>query len=381
MPGCWPTVVWRSAGRDASGHGPDDTSGYHPARVHLESRIRCASRVSRCSTGPRRWRRCRASRPRSAAASRSGSSARTSCRSRSVATSCATSSSSSAPRWPRAPTTLVTSGRRWSNHARLTAAAGAKAGLAVHLVLSGPPVDPPNPGVRLDELLGATVHQAATDDRAERAALVERVEAELRAAGRRPYLVAIGGTGIVGAVGQVLAGLELAEGAASVGLEPDTVVVPSATGGTQAGLAGRASHGRPDDRGPWRRRHAAGAAAPGHRGDRHASSASSTGWPPSTTAEIVLDGSPARRRLRPADRGGRRGDPPAGPDRGDPRRSDLHGQGPGRPHRPGPRRARSTASRSSSGTPAGHPACSNRSTADRCALWATPRPTATRRAA
>ena len=48
--------------------------------------------------------------------------------------------------------------------------------------------------------------------------------------------MAIGGTGIVGAVGQVLAGLELAEGAASVGLEPGTVVVPSATGGTQAGL-------------------------------------------------------------------------------------------------------------------------------------------------
>ena len=76
--------------------------------------------------------------------------------------------------------TLVTSGRRWSNHARLTAAAGAKAGLAVHLVLSGPPVDPPNPGVRLDELLGATVHQASTDDRAERSAIVDRVLAEVR---------------------------------------------------------------------------------------------------------------------------------------------------------------------------------------------------------
>ena len=132
--------------------------------------------------------------------------------------------------------TLVTSGRRWSNHARLTAAAGAKAGLEVHLVLSGPPIDPPNPGVHLDELLGATVHQAATDDRAERAAIVERVEAELRAAGRRPYLVAIGGTGIVGAVGQVLAGLELADQAAVAGLHPDTIVAPSATGGTQAGL-------------------------------------------------------------------------------------------------------------------------------------------------
>jgi len=131
---------------------------------------------------------------------------------------------------------LVTSGRRWSNHARLTAAAGAKAGLGVHLVLSGPPVDSPNPGVRLDELLGATVHQAATDDRDERAAIVERVVADLRAAGRRPYLVAIGGTGIVGAVGQVLAGLELAAGAEAAGFRPDTVVVPTATGGTQAGL-------------------------------------------------------------------------------------------------------------------------------------------------
>src|SRR6478736_4650098 len=132
--------------------------------------------------------------------------------------------------------TLVTSGRRCSIHARLTPAAGAKAGLAVHLVLSGPPVDPPNPGVRLDELLGATVHQAATDDRAERSAIVERVLAELRGAGRRPYLVTIGGTGIVGAIGQVLAGLELAEQAAAAGLRPDTVIVPSATGGTQAGL-------------------------------------------------------------------------------------------------------------------------------------------------
>jgi 1-aminocyclopropane-1-carboxylate deaminase/D-cysteine desulfhydrase-like pyridoxal-dependent ACC family enzyme len=131
---------------------------------------------------------------------------------------------------------LVSSGRRWSNHARLTAAAGARAGLDVHLVLSGPQTDPPNPGVRLDELLGATVHLAATDEREEREALVERVMADLRAAGRRPYLVAVGGSGVVGAVGQVLAGIELAEGAAARGFAPDDLVVPSATGGTQAGV-------------------------------------------------------------------------------------------------------------------------------------------------
>src|SRR4029077_8010171 len=75
---------------------------------------------------------------------------------------------------------LITTGRRWSNHARLTAAAGAQAGLDVHLVLSGPPTDPPNPGLVLDELLGAMVHHTATDDRTEREAMVVAVVADLR---------------------------------------------------------------------------------------------------------------------------------------------------------------------------------------------------------
>ena len=82
--------------------------------------------------------------------------------------------------------TLVTTGRRWSNHARLTAAVGARAGLAVHLVLSGPLSDPPTPGVRLDELLGATVHLTATEDRAERVALQDLVVADAARGGAGP---------------------------------------------------------------------------------------------------------------------------------------------------------------------------------------------------
>ena len=132
--------------------------------------------------------------------------------------------------------TLITTGRRWSNHARLTAAAGARAGLGVHLVLSGPPTDPPNPGIRLDELLGATVHQAATADRAERTALLETVLGDLRAAGRRPFVVPAGGGSVAGAIGQVAAGLELVADGAARGLVFDDVTVPSATGATQAGL-------------------------------------------------------------------------------------------------------------------------------------------------
>ncbi len=132
--------------------------------------------------------------------------------------------------------TLVTSGRRWSNHARLTAAAAARAGLACHLVLSGPQPGRPGPNVRLAELLGAVVHLATTADRAERAALVERLAADLRTAGRRPHVIPVGGSSLEGAAGQVLAGLELADQLGARGVRPDLVAVPSATGGTQAGI-------------------------------------------------------------------------------------------------------------------------------------------------
>ncbi len=133
---------------------------------------------------------------------------------------------------------LITSGRRWSNHARLTAAAGARAGLAVQLVLTGPPPAPgtEGPNQRLDELLGAGVHFTAGEDRAERAALVDRLAADAQAAGRRPFIIGVGGTGPIGAAGQVLAGLELADQLAAAGVGGATVVLPSATGGTHAGV-------------------------------------------------------------------------------------------------------------------------------------------------
>jgi 1-aminocyclopropane-1-carboxylate deaminase/D-cysteine desulfhydrase-like pyridoxal-dependent ACC family enzyme len=132
--------------------------------------------------------------------------------------------------------TLITSGRRWSNHARLTAAAGARARLAVHLVLSGPPVDPPGPGIQMARSFGAIVHQLTTDDRGEREATVAAVAARVRAGGGRPYVIGVGGSGAIGAHGQLLAAKELLEQASAIGVGIDRVVLPTATGGTQAGM-------------------------------------------------------------------------------------------------------------------------------------------------
>ncbi|HYK94374.1 MAG TPA: D-cysteine desulfhydrase family protein [Candidatus Dormibacteraeota bacterium] len=131
--------------------------------------------------------------------------------------------------------TIVTSGRRWSNHCRLTAAAGARLGLRVEIVVSGPPAAG-SANLALIESLGATVHQAATDARSEREALVTRVAAEAGSAGRSVHVIPVGGSDATGAWGQVLAALEVADQAASRGFRPDAIVLPSATGGTQAGL-------------------------------------------------------------------------------------------------------------------------------------------------
>ena len=103
-------------------------------------------------------------------------------------------------------------------------------------MLSGPQLDPPGPNERLDGILGATIHQATSDEPRRAGGPRRRGLADLRAAGRRPYVIGVGGTGPIGAAGQVLAGLELAGQARDAGIESPTIVVPSATGGTHAGL-------------------------------------------------------------------------------------------------------------------------------------------------
>jgi len=129
---------------------------------------------------------------------------------------------------------VVTVGRRWSNHCRLTAAAGSMLGLAVHIVISGPAL--PSPNLELMRLFGATIHQATTDDRGERDGLVEEVGRDLEAGGRRVYRMPVGGSNEIGAWGQVLAAVELADQLMQESTTADAIVVASATGGTQAGL-------------------------------------------------------------------------------------------------------------------------------------------------
>lgn len=128
--------------------------------------------------------------------------------------------------------TLITSGGLQSNHCRVTAAAGAALGFRVVLVLNatGTPPSPPTANTRLDHLFGAEVRIVGSRD--ERASTMERVADELRAEGRKPFVVPIGASTPTGALGFARGVAELA----AAGVRPDVIVHASSSGGTQAGL-------------------------------------------------------------------------------------------------------------------------------------------------
>ena len=131
-------------------------------------------------------------------------------------------------------TALVTEGATQSNHARITAAAAAAAGLKSVLVLdvrSGAEVAG---NLLLDHLVGAEVR--IVPDKAARTALMEWIGGEPRAAGERPYVIPAGGSVPLGAAAYVAMVGELLAQLAAIGETPSRLYVATSSQGTQAGL-------------------------------------------------------------------------------------------------------------------------------------------------
>ena len=133
--------------------------------------------------------------------------------------------------------TLVTGGGPQSNHARITAAAAATAGLECHLALAGPPPEHTDGNLLLDHLLGATLHFEGAIDYYDIERDIEQVAARLAAEGRRPYAIPVGGASVIGAAAYALAIPELDAQLDTLGCGAfDWIVVADGSGGTQAGL-------------------------------------------------------------------------------------------------------------------------------------------------
>ncbi|AYD00617.1 D-cysteine desulfhydrase [Neorhizobium sp. NCHU2750] len=134
---------------------------------------------------------------------------------------------------------VLTAGALQSNHARQTAAAAAKSGLDCALILaaavpSRSPAYATSGNMLLDRIFGASMHlfAAGTDLVTEMLAVAD----DLTRQGRRPYIVPVGGSNAVGALGYCEAMRELKTQCASLSVSFDRIVLGTGSAGTQAGM-------------------------------------------------------------------------------------------------------------------------------------------------
>lgn len=131
---------------------------------------------------------------------------------------------------------VVCGGVVQSNAARQVAAACAKLGLECHLGIMRGRLARPEPGYEvtgnllLNRLFGAIIHDIPWDE--DRNRRLRAIVVELKAAGRRPYLVPYGASDALGAMGYVLAAEEIVGDCPAVAF----IVHASGSAGTQAGL-------------------------------------------------------------------------------------------------------------------------------------------------
>lgn len=135
--------------------------------------------------------------------------------------------------------TLITAGAIQSNHVRQTAAVAAKLGLHCVALLENPTGTKAenyltNGNRLLLNLFNAQVEmcEALTDPAAQLEELATRIEAQ----GYRPYVIPVGGSNALGALGYVESALEIVQQCEDV-VNLSSVVVASGSAGTHAGLA------------------------------------------------------------------------------------------------------------------------------------------------
>lgn len=134
---------------------------------------------------------------------------------------------------------IVTGAGEQSNWAALAALAARRCGLEPHLVFYGTPGRPVG-NLLLDRWAGATIHYTRDAERSSVNRTIDELCARLRRAGRRPYAIPRGGATALGAVGYLLAGLELDSQLHEAGLKPATLWLATGSCGTQAGLVAAA---------------------------------------------------------------------------------------------------------------------------------------------
>ncbi|GBF88670.1 D-cysteine desulfhydrase, mitochondrial [Raphidocelis subcapitata] len=139
---------------------------------------------------------------------------------------------------------VVTVGGIQSNHTRATAVAARYLGLEPHLVLrTSRALAGEDPGLvgnlLVERLAGAVVHKITKEEYGQLGgdAVGAQLVDALRAEGRRPYFIPVGGSNSLGCWGYMTAVEEICQQSDDLGFKFDDIVMACGSGGTTAGLA------------------------------------------------------------------------------------------------------------------------------------------------
>ena len=132
--------------------------------------------------------------------------------------------------------TLIGIGANQSNFCRIVAGIGAKFGLDVHLILSGKKPENPTGNLRIDHILGATVHHIETTDSEKRMNYARKINDQLINEGKKVYFMPPGGSTTIGTYGYAQGFDEILEDAKKLNISIDKIFHASSSAGTQAGL-------------------------------------------------------------------------------------------------------------------------------------------------
>jgi D-cysteine desulfhydrase len=127
--------------------------------------------------------------------------------------------------------TIITAGAAQSNHCRQTAAAAAKLNLECHLLLGGEAPLKAQGNLLLDHIFACHIHWTGLNRKGQD---ITRIFTQLKATGKKPYIVPYGGSNELGAMSFIDAVAELQQ--QKKGREFSHVIFASSSGGTHAGL-------------------------------------------------------------------------------------------------------------------------------------------------
>jgi D-cysteine desulfhydrase len=132
--------------------------------------------------------------------------------------------------------TLITCGTLQSNCCRAVSAVAARLGLRAMLALKGGRPPEYDGNLLLDKLLGAEIRYCTDDEWEKVDQVMEDMAGRARAAGRVPYVIPESGATVVGALGYLACGREIAQQIRHGAPDFDTIVITAFSGGSQAGL-------------------------------------------------------------------------------------------------------------------------------------------------